>query len=198
MVCTASAPFRDVSGPVRGSLKKSFDNDFGVFRVFFWEEVATLHRLSLRVWSPLPPNADRTSVASVELVERATLSPKMQHRAVDSPGCFLVSAIMFDIDRCRGSILFTDAVHAGWVAIGCKVFFADLRPKGTAPEGILEDGPGGAEQIALRERLLLREQNPGPVGASEACVVRFQASRIGMTSNTARRSTFIGWSSAMR
>jgi len=71
----------------------------------------------------------------------------MQHWAGDSPGCFLVSAIVFDIDRCRGSILFTDAVHAGRIAIGCKVFFENLWPKGTAPEGILEDGLGSAEQI---------------------------------------------------
>jgi hypothetical protein len=33
----------------------------------------------------------------------------MQHRALDSPGCPFVSVIVFDIDRCCGSIFLTDA-----------------------------------------------------------------------------------------
>jgi hypothetical protein len=35
-------------------------------------------------------------------------------------------------------------------------------------ERVIEDGLGRTEQITLRERLLLRQQNPGPVGLSEA------------------------------
>jgi hypothetical protein len=32
------------------------DENCGVVRILFGEEVATLHRLSLRAWSPLPPD----------------------------------------------------------------------------------------------------------------------------------------------
>ena len=51
------------------------DENCGVVRVLFREEVATFHRLSLRVRSPLPPNAQRTAVFCIESVERTTLGP---------------------------------------------------------------------------------------------------------------------------
>src|SRR5260221_9601396 len=92
--------------------KEALDNHDRVFRVFFWEEVATLYRLSLRARSPLSPNAQRPPVLCIERVEWATLGPEMQHQAFDPLGCFLVSTIVFDIDRCGGAIFLTDAVHA--------------------------------------------------------------------------------------
>jgi hypothetical protein len=36
--------------------EKPLDEDGGVIGVLFWKEVASLHRLSLRVRGPLPPN----------------------------------------------------------------------------------------------------------------------------------------------
>ncbi len=144
-----------LSGAEVLSGKEPLDNSCRVFRVFFREEVTAFHCLSMHVRSPLPPNAERTPVFCIERVERATLGPEMQHRAFDSPGCFLVSTIVFDIDRGCGSIFLTDAMNAGRIAIGGKVFFENLWTKGTVPKGILENGLGSTEQIALRERLLL-------------------------------------------
>src|SRR5579863_1003827 len=91
----------------------------------------------------------------------------MQRRAFDSLGRFLVSTIVLDIDRCRGAILLTDSMNAGRIAISRDVFFENLRAEGTLSEGITEDSPRSTEQIALRERLLLRQQNPGPIGLRE-------------------------------
>jgi len=51
------------------------DENCGVVRILFREEVATLHRLALRVRSPLPPNAQWTAILCIESVERATLGP---------------------------------------------------------------------------------------------------------------------------
>src|SRR6516162_8085710 len=75
----------------------------------------------------------------------------MQHRAFDLFGCFLVRSIVFDVNRCRGYIL-----------------LENLRAEGTAAEGVIEHGPRSAKQIALWQRFLLRQQNPGPIGLSEA------------------------------
>ena len=36
--------------------KEPLDENCRVVGVLFWEEVATLHRLTLNFWSPLPPN----------------------------------------------------------------------------------------------------------------------------------------------
>ena len=49
------------------------DENCGVVRILFREEVATLHRPALRVRSPLPPYAQWTAILCIESVERATL-----------------------------------------------------------------------------------------------------------------------------
>jgi hypothetical protein len=51
------------------------DENCGVVRILFREEVATLDRLPSRVRSPLPPNAQWTAIFCIERVERATLGP---------------------------------------------------------------------------------------------------------------------------
>lgn len=80
----------------------------GVVRILFREEVATLHRLPLRVRSPLPPNAQWTAIVSIESVERATLSPEMEHRTLDTPGRFHVDTVVLDIDSRRSAIFLTE------------------------------------------------------------------------------------------
>src|SRR5580704_3156116 len=102
--------------------------------------MASLHRLSVCVGSPLAPYAQRTAVFRIKCVERTTLGPQMQHRALDSPGSFFVRAIMFDIDGRRSSILFTDSMHARWIAIGGNVFRKNIGAEGTLPERIMENG----------------------------------------------------------
>src|SRR5689334_12688460 len=115
-LCREPLPSPSTMHGLRG--KEPLDNSCRVFRVFFREEVTTFHCLSMHVRGPLPPNAERTAVFCIEGVERATLGPEMQHRACDSPGCFLVSTIVFDIDRGCGSIFLTDAMNAGRITIG--------------------------------------------------------------------------------
>jgi hypothetical protein len=102
--------------------KKLFNENRSLVRVFFREKVATLHWLSLRPWRPLPPNAERTTVFCIESVERTTLGPEMQHWALDSLGCFLVGAIVFDINRCRGAIFLADSMNASGIAIRRDIF----------------------------------------------------------------------------
>ena len=51
------------------------DQNCGVVRILFREEVATIHRLALHVRSPLPPYAQWTAILCIESVERATLGP---------------------------------------------------------------------------------------------------------------------------
>ena len=79
--------------------------------------MTTFHCLSVGAPGPLPPNSKRSAVSCVESVERSTLCPEMQHRALDFPGVFFVRAVVFYIDRGGGPIFLTDAVHAGRVAI---------------------------------------------------------------------------------
>src|SRR5208282_6215767 len=159
------------SPEIDGSRREElFDENGSVIRILLREKVAALHRLSLRPRSPLPPNAERTTVFCIERVEWTALSPQMQHRTFNSLGRFLVRTIVFDIDRCRGSIFLADSVNAGGITIGGNVFLKNLAAEGTVSERIIEDGLGRAEQIAFRERGLLREQNPGPVGLCEACI----------------------------
>ena len=55
--------------------EEPLDQNCCVLSILFGEKVATLHRLSLRGWGPLPPNAERTAVFCIESVERATLGP---------------------------------------------------------------------------------------------------------------------------
>src|SRR5580693_1026147 len=118
----------------------------------------------------LLPDAERTTVFCVERVERASFSPEMQHRAVDLPGRFLVGAIVFDVDRCRGSIFLADAVNASWITISRDILIENFWREGTVPERVVEHGLRRAEQIAFRKRGLLRQQNPRPVGLREARV----------------------------
>src|SRR5258705_12048952 len=92
----------------------------------------------------------------------------MEHRTFDTLGRFLVDTVVLDIDRRRRSIFLTDSVNAGRIAIGWNVFFENIWAEGTMSERVIEDGLGRTEQIALRERLLLRQKNPGPVGLSES------------------------------
>src|SRR5580658_1971283 len=92
----------------------------------------------------------------------------MQHRAFDSLGSFFVLAIMLDVDGCRGSIFLTDSMYTRRIAIRGNVFRENIGAEGTLSEGIMENGFRSAEQIALRQRLLLRQQNPGPIGLREA------------------------------
>jgi hypothetical protein len=54
-------------------------------------------------------------------IERTTFGAQMEDRAFDSFREFLVRAIMFDIDRCGGSIFLTDAMHAVEVAVSGAV-----------------------------------------------------------------------------
>jgi len=51
------------------------DQNCGVVRILFREEVATLHRLALRMRSPLPPYGQWTAILCIESVERTTLGP---------------------------------------------------------------------------------------------------------------------------
>src|SRR5258707_4237539 len=94
----------------------------------------------------------------------------MQHWAFDSLGRFLVRTIVFNIDRCRGSIFLTDSMNAGRIAVSRNILLDNLSPEGTVSKGVMEDGLRRAEQIALRERGFLRQQNPWPVGLREARV----------------------------
>jgi hypothetical protein len=55
--------------------EEPLDENCGVVRILFREEVATLHRLPLRVRSPMPPNAQWTAIFCIESVERAMLGP---------------------------------------------------------------------------------------------------------------------------
>lgn len=55
--------------------KKLFDENSSVVRILFWEKVAALHWLALRLRRPLPPNAERTTVFCIESVERTALGP---------------------------------------------------------------------------------------------------------------------------
>lgn len=94
------------------------DENCGVVRVLFREEVAILHRLALHVRSPLPPYAQWTAILCIESVERATLGPQMQHRTFDALGRFLVGTVVLDIDRRRSSIFLTDSMNADRITIG--------------------------------------------------------------------------------
>ena len=114
-------------------------------RIFFREKVAALHWLSLRPRRPLPPNAERTTVFCIESVERTTLGPEMQHWALDSLGCFLVGAIVFDINRCRGAILLADSMNPGRIAVSRDIFVENLCSEGTVSEGVIKDRLRGAE-----------------------------------------------------
>ena len=71
----------------------------------------------------------------------------MQHRAFDSLGSPLVSAIMFDIDRGCGSILLTDCMNAGRIAMRVEALFfpENLGAERTLSEGVREDGLRSAE-----------------------------------------------------
>jgi hypothetical protein len=66
-----------------------------VSSVLFREEVAAFHGLSARAE---PIDAQRSSVSCIESIERTTLGPQMQHRALDPAGSRLVGAVVFDID----------------------------------------------------------------------------------------------------
>jgi hypothetical protein len=69
----ATAAYRIASSGSRG--EELLDEKRGFVRVLLREEVATLHRLSLRVRSPLPPNTERTSILCIESVERTSHGP---------------------------------------------------------------------------------------------------------------------------
>src|SRR5271170_6205265 len=75
------------------SRKELLDENCGVVRILFRKEVAALHRLSARVRSPLPPDAERPGVFRVKSIERTALGPEMQHRAFDLFRCFLIRMI---------------------------------------------------------------------------------------------------------
>jgi hypothetical protein len=63
---------------------KEFGQHFGGFgRILFGEEMAAFHRGSLDFRCPFPPDAQRAAVTFIEAIERATLSPEVQHRAGD-------------------------------------------------------------------------------------------------------------------
>src|ERR1700735_1825961 len=101
----------------------------------------------------------------------------MQHRAFDSLRCFLVSTIVLDVDCCRSAIFLTDSMNASRIEIGRDVFFENLRAERTLSEGITKDSLGSTEQIALGQRLLLRQQDPGPISLCETrirAVPRFE------------------------
>ena len=57
------------------------------------------------------------------------------NRTFDSLGRFLVRTIMFDMDRCRASILLADSVNASRIAIVGNVLFENLCAEGTVSEG---------------------------------------------------------------
>src|SRR5215472_4236527 len=61
-------------------------------------------------------------------------------------------------------------MNASRVAISRDVLFENLRAEGTLPKRIVEDNLGSTQQVALWQRLFLRQQNPGPIGLSEACI----------------------------
>src|SRR5215467_8045613 len=98
--------------------EKLLEQTRGVVRVLLREEVATLHRLPVRVPGPLPPDAKRTATLCIQRVERAALGPQMRHRAFDSLRRLLVGPIVLHINRGRRSILFTDSMDASRIAIG--------------------------------------------------------------------------------
>jgi hypothetical protein len=58
---------------------------------------------------------------------------------IDALGSFLVRAIVFDIDRCRGPILLADSMHSCWIAICLSE--ARIRPApGFENRNHVEDG----------------------------------------------------------
>ena len=138
--------------------KKSLDEGYGLVRVFFREEVATLHRLTLRLRSPLPPNSQRSSVFCIESVERTTLGPQVQHRAFNFSSrllCRHVSCSTSMVAAARYSSQ-TPCTRAGSRYI--ETYSSRISdPKRSLAEGIMEDGLGRAKQITLWERLLLRQ-----------------------------------------
>src|SRR6266481_9089957 len=119
--------------------EKLFYENSSVVRILFRKKVAALHRPALRPRSPLSPNAERTTIFCVESIERATLGPEIQHWAFDSSGRFLVGAIVFDINRCRGSIFLTDSMNAGRIAVSRNILIENLSPEGTVSKAVMED-----------------------------------------------------------
>src|ERR1700723_1231599 len=150
--------------------KELLDESCRIVRILFREEVAAFHRLALRARSPLPPDSERAPVSCVKGVERATFRPEMEHGTFDSLRRIFVSTIVFDIDGRSRSIFLADSVNARRIAIGGDVLLENFWSEGTLAERIMEDGLGCAEKILLRKRILLRQQNPGPVGLSKARV----------------------------
>lgn len=67
------------------------DENCGVVRILFREEVATLHRLAMRVRSPLPPNAQWTAILCIESVERATLGGQRFFLSTSKEGAVFIS-----------------------------------------------------------------------------------------------------------
>src|SRR5271156_846345 len=130
---------------VLSSSNELIDENSSVIGILFREKVAAFHRLPVRVRSPLPPNAERTAVFCIERVERTVLSPQMQHRTFDSLAGFLVRTIVFDVDRRRSSIFFTNAVNAGRIAVVRNVFVENLCAERSVPEWIFEGGRGRAQ-----------------------------------------------------
>jgi hypothetical protein len=92
----------------------------------------------------------------------------MQHGAFDSLRGLLVRAIVLDIDRCRGTVLFADSMDPRRIAVSGNVLFENLLAERPLPEWVMKNSLGSAEQVALWQRLLLREQNPRPVGLGES------------------------------
>jgi hypothetical protein len=56
---------------------------------------------------------------------------------------------MFHVDGCRGSILLTNTMNAGSVAIGGNIFFENLRPESTVSEKIVDSVKVGKPSLTI-------------------------------------------------
>src|ERR1700722_1659351 len=116
---------------LRASRRQEFGENFSRLRgVFFGEEVASLHCLSLDIISPLPPDSQRATVLFVEGVKRSADGPKMQHRTRDAPRLFAILVVVLDIQACRRTVLLADRVDPSRIVIRFQVFGSDFGAEG--------------------------------------------------------------------
>src|ERR1700761_586402 len=79
--------------------------------VLFGKKMTSLHGLPLYIVSPFPPDSQRTAILFVEGIEWSGGSPQMQHRTGDTPGCFPIFLVMFNIQGRSRAIFLADRVY---------------------------------------------------------------------------------------
>src|SRR5258708_35818594 len=77
--------------------KVLFDENSGVLRILVPEKVAALHWLALRPRSNLTPNAERTSLCCVEIIERDTICQYLHQRDLEPPEPCVVGETVFEL-----------------------------------------------------------------------------------------------------